>query len=80
MIALGFEKPSFVIRNTLLNCDDFVCAHKSLSTTRQTSWNYYNLAGVKENEAVVIARDNWGAVHETWMNSTEDNSGEWFVV
>lgn len=76
MILAGYDQVSWLVRETLEKCNDFACAHKKLSKTKINSIAYIIVAGVKENEGVVVTRHRTGTTHEEAV-STE---GNWFVV
>ena len=81
MLTTGFDEQSWLIRRTLEHCSDYDCAHNYLANVPTTSVGYYILAGTKGEEGVIIARDNWGPAHQTYLNSTvESNAGGWFLV
>lgn len=76
MILAGYYQVSWLVRETLEQCNNFTCAHTKLSTTKINSIAYIILAGTKENEGVVMTRHRTGTLHEDVI-STE---GNWFVV
>ena len=77
MLFAGFYQNSWQIRQALISCDNFDCAHRILAFEPMPSMGYNTLAGVKDDEGVVISRDRFGPAHQDWLNST---AGKWFVV
>ena len=75
MLFTGHTEISWLIRSTLDACDTFECAHKMLRDTPIDAYGYIALAGVKEDEGVIISRNRYGAAHEDFLNSTR-----WFLV
>jgi hypothetical protein len=71
----GVSEVSWLTRKTLDECDDFQCAHKRLAHDEIVSLAYVQLAGLKDNEGVVITRKRSGPVHEAWLSNTT-----WFLV
>jgi len=59
----GVTEVSWLTRKTLDECDDFQCAHKRLAYDEIVSLAYVQLAGIKDNEGVVITRKRSGPVH-----------------
>lgn len=58
-------------------CDDYDCAYKNLKTKRINALGYLILAGVKENEGVIISRNRLGVAHEDKLDA---KNGKWYVV
>lgn len=77
MILAGFSQISWLVRETLENCNDFDCAHSKLSQTKINGLGYIILAGTNENEGVVMSRDRMATANENVLNST---NGKWYVV
>lgn len=77
MLFSGYNEQSWLIRETLDTCDDWNCAHAKLRDTPVDSLGYFIVAGTKQDEGVIIARNNMGAAHETFLNSSD---GTWFIV
>jgi hypothetical protein len=77
MLFGGMQENSWIIREALTVCDDFKCAYEKLAYEPMPSFGYNILAGTKDDEGVVIARNRFGPAHETWLDS---NNGTWFVV
>jgi hypothetical protein len=77
MILSGYTEQSWLLRDTLNTCHDWDCAHQKLRDTPVDSLGYFILAGTKQGEGVVIARNNFGAAHESFLNSS---AGTWFLV
>jgi hypothetical protein len=75
MISYGTIQTVKLIRETLEACEDFECALKKLSNDTVVTGAYFILAGVKDNDAVVISRDRMGAAHVERIS--EEN---WYVV
>ena len=66
-----------LIKDTLINCDDYACAYNKLRSEDIASLGYITLAGVKDNEGVVITRENFNTVHE---NHLDYENNDWFLV
>lgn len=77
MLFSGYNEQSWLIRETLDTCKDWNCAHEKLRDTPVDSLGYFILAGTKQDEGVIIARNNRGPAHETFLNSSD---GTWFIV
>jgi len=70
MIVSGYNEISWLIRKTLTECDDYDCATQRLRSSPINSLGYIIVAGTKEGEATVIARDRLGTAHEESLNVT----------
>jgi N-acylethanolamine-hydrolysing acid amidase len=75
MMFYGVQEISWLIRKTLENCPDYDCAYKNLANQEINALGYIILAGVKENEGVVISRNRNGPAHEEHINATQ-----WYLV
>ena len=53
-------------------CDTYSCAHERLRDEPINALGYIILAGTNAsaNEGLVISRNQWGAVHEDFINDT----------
>lgn len=52
-------------RETMIECHDYQCAKNKLATKTLIAGGYYILAGMKENEGVIITRDRNSVVDRT---------------
>lgn len=77
MLTVGYTQNAWLIRETLLNCMDYQCAHQALRDVPMASYGYQILAGTKPGEGVVISRDRFGPAHEEFLDS---DKGKWFLV
>jgi len=57
MIAYGALPSCMLIRKTMEVCSDYACAFNKLANDTMIASGYFILAGVKDNEGVVISRD-----------------------
>lgn len=77
MLFGGIQENSWIIRDALTNCADYQCAYEKLAHQPQPSFGYNILAGTKDDEGVVIARNRFGPAHESHLNAA---NGTWFLV
>ena len=77
MMETGFTEQSWLVRDVLLKCESFECARDLLKRVPMDSPSYFILAGVKENEGVIISRSNVGLAHEAQLY---DANNTWFLV
>jgi len=81
MLFGGYQEISWLNRKALTECSDFDCAYKMISKTPITAKAYPVLSGVKNNEGVVITRNNLNVAHEHWLGQEqEDDQDSWFIV
>jgi len=80
LLFTGFKEISWVIQDTLAQCDSFECAHNKLSTEKIAAPGYIILAGTEPGEGVVITRDRFGVAHEDWISDNSSNGTKWYVV
>lgn len=76
-LLLGYEEASWMVRNAGEICDDFDCAHRYLRDSWSNSDVYLTLSGMKDNEGVVISRNNYGMLNEDWLDVEND---KWYVA
>lgn len=72
----GITEVSWLVRDTLTNCDDYNCALKSLSDTQTSSKCYFILSGMKPTEGVVISKSENQVDHVDYL---EDDLSNWFL-
>ena len=77
MLFTGYSEISWVIRETLIECDSYDCAYKKLRSDQISALGYIILAGTKNDEGVIITRDRFGVANEKHLNSTDNT---WFLV
>lgn len=77
MLFSGYTEQSWLIREVLDTCDDWTCAHETLRDTSVDALGYFIVAGTKQDEGVIIARNDNSVAHETFLNSS---AGTWFIV
>mmetsp|Transcript_4953 Transcript_4953/g.7413 ORF Transcript_4953/g.7413 Transcript_4953/m.7413 type:complete len:401 (+) Transcript_4953:25-1227(+) len=77
MLFTGFREQSWIIRDSLESCGDWDCAYDKLRNEPFNALGYIILAGVKDDEGVVISRKRFGPAHEDFLNTT---NGTWYVV
>ena len=70
LVFSGTKEISWLIRETLEVCDDYNCAYKKLKSEKIAALGYIILAGVNENEGVIITRNKWSVAHEEHLNDT----------
>ena len=58
-------------------CDDFKCAHPMLRDPAINALAYVILAGIKDDEGVIISRDLDGMANERWLDSSK---GIWYIA
>jgi len=75
MIFAGQLPISWMIRETLTEETTFEQAFSHLVSTKVVAPGYLIMAGIKENEGVVIARNREGPAHIKQLSSTN-----WFIV
>ena len=63
MIFTGYKDISWIIRETLTECNTFDCAYNKLSTDSVIAPGYIILAGTKDYEGVIITRNRFDAAH-----------------
>jgi N-acylethanolamine-hydrolysing acid amidase len=63
LIFTGLPSISWLIRDTLTNCEDYACAYKKLLTDKVIAPGYLIVAGVKDYEGALITRDRFGPAH-----------------
>ena len=77
MLFSGFDEISWLIRDCLMKCESYDCAQRYLQTGKINALGYIILAGTKDDEGIVIARNRLDTAHVNSLNSTE---GKWYVV
>lgn len=77
LTGIGKSIQSWTLRDSFETCGDFNCALKKCRETVNAAPGYITIAGTKDDEGVVITRDQFGVANENWLNST---SGQWFVA
>lgn len=75
MLFQGTQEISWLIRSTFETCDDYECAYQKLGHEKICALGYIILAGVKDEEGVVVSRSRYGIAHEEHLNATQ-----WFLV
>jgi hypothetical protein len=75
LIFFSYNQASWLIRDTLEQCDDYDCAFEKLSTSKIIAPGYYILAGTKGNEGSIITRDRFAA-----PNITTISDENWYLV
>ena len=63
-----------MIRDTLIECQDYTCAFERLKTTQIIAPAYFTIAGTKGNEGAVISRNPNSIAN---LRTLEEN---WFVI
>ena len=71
----GYDCISWVIRQSFEKCGDFECAKEYLSRTPIIAPGYITIAGIKENEGVVITRDRLNVAH---IDELTEN--RWYLI
>jgi hypothetical protein len=77
MLFTGTKEISWIIRDALTQCDDYTCAYDYLSETHIAALGYIILAGTKDNEGVIIARENKGVAN---VRTIGEDDGIWYLV
>jgi hypothetical protein len=70
MVFSGSREISWLIRETLEVCNDYNCAYEKLKSEKIAALGYIILAGVNENEGVIITRNKLSVAHEEHLNNT----------
>jgi len=78
MIAYGSVPSTMLIRQTMEVCSDYACALNKLANDTMVATGYFILAGVKDNEGVVISRNrtasaNIATISEDHWNLVQTN-------
>lgn len=60
---LGVQRTTMMIRDVAIKCEDFQCAVDYVMKTSTTTPAYYTIAGIKENEGIIITKDRFSVVH-----------------
>ena len=77
MSFVGFPEISWVIRQTLAECDTYECAYQRTKATTVNSKSYLIIAGTKDDEGVILSRDQFAVANEEFLNSS---AGVWNLV
>lgn len=73
----GFSEVSWVLRDTLDQCNDYQCAYNKISKDHMSTLGYVILAGTKGDEGAIIARDRLGPAH---IDQLSEKDGVWYLV
>lgn len=57
MISFGYQPAVQMVRDTLEKCDTYECAANKLAKDTLVTKAYFIVAGVKDNEGIVISRN-----------------------
>ena len=63
LLFTGYPSISWIIRDAFINCNDFKCAEDYLSKTHIIADGYIILAGLEEDEGVIISRNRFNSAH-----------------
>jgi hypothetical protein len=75
MIFMSYNQASWLIRDTLEQCADYACALNKLSNDPMIAPGYLIVAGTKDYEGAIIARDRFGAANITTLDENH-----WYLV
>lgn len=77
MMFAGYNEISWIIRDTLMACNDYDCAYKRLAHGNINALGYIILAGTEPGQGAIISRNRFGAAH---VDKLDASKGKWYVV
>lgn len=75
MLLRGHKSISWVIREALLECNNYECAYNKINETPTISPAYVILAGTKGYEGVIFSRDRYSTA-----NISQLSENNWYLL